>query len=288
MSDAEIARYYDRLNRWNAFARVAGYGGGSERLTVHRALADPAADGRPTTTRLHDILLARLPASVKALPRPRVLDAGCGLGGTMIMLARRLDARVVGITLSSSQAGTARAAIEIAGLRESAEVRVQSYDEPPPGPFDLVVAIESLAHSQAPAGSVSALVGTLTPGGTLVVVDDMPEPEAEGSTDLDAFRRGWQAPVLWTLPQYLTALTALHCETVDVLDLSPDVRPRPLTRIAALEGLNRLVHAVPLDGLRQVMDSHLGGLALERMSRQGVMRYRMLIASRGRERMPGE
>ena len=30
-------------------------------LTVHRALADPRAGGRPTFTRLHDVILERLP-----------------------------------------------------------------------------------------------------------------------------------------------------------------------------------------------------------------------------------
>ena len=55
-----VAGYYDRLLRWNRAARAIGYGGGQSALTVHRALADPRADGRPTFTRLHDIVIGKL------------------------------------------------------------------------------------------------------------------------------------------------------------------------------------------------------------------------------------
>ena len=66
-----VATYYDRLGRWNHVARVFGYGGGRGTLTVHRALVDPSARGRPTFTRLHDVLLEHLPS----LDAPRMLDA---------------------------------------------------------------------------------------------------------------------------------------------------------------------------------------------------------------------
>lgn len=276
MADAGIARYYDRLNRWNETARLVGYGGGRERLTVHRALADPAADGAATTTRLHDLLLSVLPPRTA----PRVLDAGCGLGGTMLMLAERLGADVTGVTLSESQARTARHAIHDAGLDARVRVHVQSYDTPPPGPFDVVIALESLAHSPSPGASVTALVSTLAPAGTLVIVDDMPQAEAGDDPDLARFKHGWRSPVVWRADQYVAHLTALGLTVVEQRDLSGDVRPRPVWRIGVLEALNRLAALWPSAALREVMDSHMGGLALERLSRRGLMRYRLLVARR--------
>ena len=44
--------------------------------------------------------------------------------------------------------------------------------------------------------------------------------------------------------------------------------------------LNRFVHRLAPAGLKQVMDSHMGGLALERLTRAGLVRYRLLIARR--------
>jgi hypothetical protein len=98
MADSLVAAYYDRLTRWNRLARAVGYGGGSATLTVHRGLADPRANGRPTSTRLHDLIVE----TVAVDRSPRVLDAGCGLGGTMLALRERWGGDYTGVTLSGA------------------------------------------------------------------------------------------------------------------------------------------------------------------------------------------
>ncbi|MBS1818257.1 MAG: methyltransferase domain-containing protein [Acidobacteria bacterium] len=273
---SDVATYYDRLGRWNRLARAIGYGGGSPTLTVHRALVDPAAAGRPTYTRLHDILDAQLPPTHE----PRVLDAGCGLGGTMLALAQARDARCVGITLSASQAAAANAAAARMGIADRVHAEVGSYDAPPAGPFDVIVAIESLAHSHDPSRSVAALIPRLASGGYVVVVDDMPEPSAESSADLRRFKAGWQCPVLWPASAYRGAFARHGLALVRDLDLTGSCVPRSMRRIAQLMWLNRLAHLAPFPALRQVMDSHAGGLALERLIRRGDVRYRLLIAQK--------
>jgi SAM-dependent methyltransferase len=276
MPESGSAAYYDRLTRWNTLARVFGYGGGISTLTVHRALADPRAAGRATPTRLHELLFEHLPA----MHAPLVLDAGCGLGGTMIECARRLSGRCVGLTLSASQAAAVAASAARTGLGDRVQAIVRSYDDPPPGPFDLVVAIESLAHSPNPRVSLTALARVLAPRGTIAIVDDMPEPAtAGGGADLRVFKDGWRCPVLWDRAQYATALHELRLHMLAERDLTADCRPRTFHQIDRLETINRLVHRVaPLSSLRAIMDAHHGGLALERLSRAGLVRYRMIIA----------
>jgi SAM-dependent methyltransferase len=282
-----LRSYYEALGRWTTVSRHFGYGGGREHLTIHRALADPAAGGRPTPTRLHDIVLE----AIGPIRGPRVLDAGCGLGGTMIDLHRRVGGIYDGLTLSHAQAATGRRAVEQLGLGGEIRFHVQSYDRPPAGPFDLIVAIESLAHSARPAVSVASLAAVLAPGGRLVIVDDMPEPSATDATrapatgddarDLETFRTGWQCPVLWTASQYGQALAHYGLRLVRDVDLSPSCRPRSLARLRWLERLNRGVRPlVPAAAWRLVLDSYLAGLALERLCRRGVVRYRMLVAER--------
>ena len=62
-------------------------------------------------------------------------------------------------------------------------------------------------------------------------------------------------------------------------DLTKECRPRSLESIARLEWLNRaLRRLIPTSGWRALMDSHDGGLALERLYRSGQVRYRLLIA----------
>lgn len=273
--ERDTASYYDRLSIWTAVARWFGYGGGRATHTVHRALIDPRAEGRPTPTRLHDVLVDALPRLV----RPRVLDAGCGLGGTMIDLAARLEGDCYGVTLSAAQAAAARRAIAAAGLSERVRVLVQSYDEPPRGPFDLIVAIESLAHSADPAASLAALARQLSPGGVMAIVDDM--PAVGDDVDLRTFKRGWRCPVLFTREQYLQAFAALDLELTTDLDLSSSVVPRSLVRIAWLEWMNRAGAVLPIEAWRMMLDSYLAGLSLERLYRRRIVHYRLLLARAG-------
>ncbi len=272
-----LASYYHVLSRWTRVAHLFGYGGGRQMLTVHRALADPAAAGRATATRLHDLLLESLPD----LTHSRVLDAGCGLGGTMIDLAGRTRGSYVGLTLSATQCETGTRAIERVGLSDRVRILVSSYDQPPSGPYDVILAIESLAHSPDPMKSVAALAAVLAPGGTIAIVDDMPEPETAGSPDLDTFKAGWQTPVLWSAADFHAAFNRLGLAATGDRDLSPLYRPRTLQRIRWLERFNRLLRrAVPVATWRALMDSYFGGLALERLYRQRAVRYRLLTARR--------
>jgi SAM-dependent methyltransferase len=278
-SAGALAGYYDRLSRWTASAHRFGYGGGHDKLTVHRALADPRAGGRPTVTRLHDVLLSALPAP----PSGHVLDAGCGLGGTMLDLAGRCSARFTGVTLSEQQAAIGRAAAAKAGLADRIAIEVGSYDSPPPGPFDLAIAIESLAHSPHPEKSIDAIVARLAPGGGLAIVDDMPEPQARGSRDLAWFQSGWHAPVLPGAAE-LKAMLARHgLAIVAERDLTGELQHRTLARIAQLEKLNRVLHRfAPSGGIRELLDSYRGGLSLERLYRFALMRYRLIVAEKRR------
>jgi SAM-dependent methyltransferase len=272
---SDTGRYYDRLSRWTAVARAFGYGGGRSRLTVHRALADPRAGGRPTVTRLHDVLLETLPP----LADKRVLDAGCGLGGTMLDLATRGGGTFTGLTLSEHQARIGRRAVARAKLAARVRIVVQSYDTPPDETSDIVIAIESLAHSPDPLASLHSIGSRLAPGGLLVIVDDLPRAAALGTRDLVAFKTGWRLPVLWTADELLAALRECGFVLAQNRDLTPALRPRDERRIARLEALNRAARrCAPTAGLRAVLDSYHGGLALERLYRNSLMQYRLVVA----------
>jgi SAM-dependent methyltransferase len=274
LDEAATGAYYDRLSRWTALLGRIGYGGGRSSLTAHRALADPRARGRPTFTRLHDVLATALPTPL----RGRVLDAGCGLGGTMLDLAARGTATFVGLTLSEQQAAIGRRAVAAAGLDDRVTIRVASYDSPFEGSFDIAIAIESLAHAADPAATLGRLRDRLAPGGLLVIVDDMPAAEARGTRDLALFQSGWRLPVLLSAAELGAALQRCGLEVAAEHDLTAEVRPRTLARIAQLEALNRVLWRMAPDGLRSVLDSYHGGLALERLYRKGLMSYRLVSA----------
>ena len=278
-----LGAYYDRLARWTGWARGFGYGGGRDALTVHRTLADPRAGGRPTATRLHDLLLDALPSP----PTGAVLDAGCGLGGTMLDLAARSSATFTGLTLSERQAAIGRRAAAQAGFGNRIAIHVASYDSPPDGPFELAIAIESLAHSPNPAASIAAIAARLEPGGCLAIADDVPKPDAAGTRDLDAVQVRLAAPC---------AARRSGPRGGD-RKLRPRGRlgPRPHGRASAAHARGDRTPRSPepsaapnraVGRLRALLDSYRGGLALERLYRHSLMSYRLVVGLPARRKAP--
>ncbi len=78
-------------------------------------------------------------------PGMRVLDIGCGWGGMAIYLAKRLGARVVGITLSERQVAWARERVRREGLEDRVEIRLEDYRETK-GPFERIVSVGMFEH----------------------------------------------------------------------------------------------------------------------------------------------
>lgn len=78
-----VARYYAWLSWFQDLARGVSHDTGQRTFTVHRHLV--ADDGARSGDVLHERLLAALGATADAATPDllEVLDAGCGLGGTM-------------------------------------------------------------------------------------------------------------------------------------------------------------------------------------------------------------
>jgi cyclopropane-fatty-acyl-phospholipid synthase len=100
----------------------------------------------------------------------RLLDVGCGWGSLALRAAARHGTRVVGVTLSSSQADLARRRVAEAGLSDRVEIRLQDYRDVADGPYDAVCSIgmaEHVGRDQLP-GYAGRLLALLRPGGRLL------------------------------------------------------------------------------------------------------------------------
>lgn len=101
----------------------------------------------------------------------KVLDVGCGIGGTSRYLAAKFpEASVTGITLSPNQV---KRGTQLAADRGLSNVEFKVMDalkmEYPDNSFDLVWACESGEHMPDKAAYVAEMVRVLKPGGTLVI-----------------------------------------------------------------------------------------------------------------------
>lgn len=269
-----VQRYYRWLDGLSFYREKRAEGEAVH--PVHRALADPDG-GPPSPLVIHRIMLAGLP-----LPHaPRVLDAGCGYGATMLDLAPRLGGTWTGVTLSPEQALRGNAAIAAARLSARVRVEVRSYDAAPDGPFDLIYGIESLIHSADPAATLAGLARRLAPGGHLLVVDDMPEPDLppEAAERLARFKRFWRCPVAPDRAAWVAALEAAGLKLVGERDLNPLLQVRNMAAVAPrLAELRRKAWLPRLLGLGVRAEAEIGGLLLESLQTEGWVHYRLLVA----------
>lgn len=126
--------------------------------------------GATTLEQAQEAKLELVCAKLELSAGDSVLDVGCGWGAFAIHAAGRHGARVVGITLSPSQAQLARRRVADAGLSDRIDIRVADYREMDGERFDAIASIGMVEHVGESRIDLYArqLAGLLKPGGRLL------------------------------------------------------------------------------------------------------------------------
>lgn len=274
-----VRRYYDRNTA--RFQRL-GEGGAS----IHRAVWAPGvATQEQAFHHVDDALLALLAER----ERPRVVDLGCGVGGSLLYLARqRADLVAEGITISPAQAEVGARLIAEAGLTGRVRVREGDFLAPPDdlADADLACSVEAFVHGPDPAAYFRAAAGVLRPGGLLVLCDDVLTAAGARATGkqqrrLDEFRTGWRIGSLLTTDDItrLAAAAGLGLERDD--DLTPFLRLRRARDRAIGLGI-AATRPLPARLRGDYWWSLAGGGALQHCLAHGLVAYRLLVFRRHR------
>jgi SAM-dependent methyltransferase len=281
-STRQLSALYDALSRFNLLANLVRFGHPRADLTLHKALRIPDEHANAYGEVEQRLYVVDRALEAAALPlAPRVLDAGCGFGGTIFRWHERIGGSYDGLTLSRVQWRVARREARRRGLAAACRFHLRSYDAATEGDYDAVVAIESLIHSPSGERTLANLAGALRPGGKLVLVEDVPHDEAVDDPDFAVVREHWALGRVPTASTYDRALAGHGLRTLHDEDLSALVPTRPPAELAAAEARYRRAHALlPIPAARRVLAAYLGGVAFERLYRRGLMRYRLIVAER--------
>lgn len=112
-------------------------------------------------------------AYVDPKPGERVLDAGCGIGGSSMWLAKTFGVTTVGISLSANELERARKHSTARGLVGQCSFEQQDFIATtfPDESFDIIWAQESSCHTLEKEAFTKEMFRLLKPGGRLVIED---------------------------------------------------------------------------------------------------------------------
>lgn len=152
---ARVAAHYDQLS--DHYVELWGE-------HIHHGYYERGDESRAEAT---DRLLSLLTDELGLAPGDRVLDVGCGVGGSSRVLARRYRCRVTGVTLSSVQARMATAASTIRG--DPGYVVADAAALPLRCCCDAMLAVEVLSHLDDRPAFFAEVGRLLRPGGRLAI-----------------------------------------------------------------------------------------------------------------------
>jgi tocopherol O-methyltransferase len=253
-------------------------------LAMHMGYFDKANKNLRAALKRMNEVIAEL-SEVK--PGDVVLDAGCGVGGSAIYLAKEKACKVVGITLSGFQKKKADQFALQHGVAHNVTFEVQDYESTsfPNETFDVVWAAESVCHSEDASKFANEAYRLLKPNGRLVVADYYKAREPEGSAekkDFEFFLDAVACPKKLESPssfvQKLEMAGFSNCEdknaTHNVLPLIPRLRFLGISSSLVTSVLKFL-------GIRRSKARENGGeavLATIRMFEKGVVEYHLFSA----------
>jgi cyclopropane fatty-acyl-phospholipid synthase-like methyltransferase len=160
----------------------------------------------------------------------RVLDSGCGIGGSAVWLAEHLGASVVGVNINAKQVRHARRLAHRRRLEDRLQFHVADFcaTSLADDSFDVVWALESACYAEDKCAFLAESHRLLKPGGRLIVADGFLRHEDLADDEqriVTRWQRGWAIPGVASVEQFGRWLRATGFGTVGFRDVTRHVVP---------------------------------------------------------------
>ncbi|MEL7121360.1 MAG: methyltransferase domain-containing protein [Bacteroidota bacterium] len=225
-------------------------------------------------------------AGIKA--EDKVLDAGCGLGGSALFLAKNYGCQVIGITLLERHVHQARALAVESQLQHLVQYKKQDYTQTqfPAESFDVIWTNESIVHAADKKAFVKECQRLLKPGGRLIMGEYYWKEERRSEKDqvlLDKWMHAWAIPHLISKEQFISDLKSSGLDLLVFEDITTNIKKSAFRMyygsffMTVLSALYRIYNPK----VRFFADNHYKGLYYQYPAlKKGLWEYRVLLAKK--------
>jgi cyclopropane fatty-acyl-phospholipid synthase-like methyltransferase len=215
----DIADYYDQtLHHYQRWWNL------DENLSVHYGIWDETSRNFQETLANTNKIMAHIAGIEDTM---HILDAGCGVGGSGIFLAKNYNVKVSGITLSKKQLNCAKANAEKLKLNDLLDFRLEDYTKTSyeNNSFDLIWCIESITSATNKSDFAREAYRLLKPGGKLIIADYFNVANGSDKKEyLEKWRKLWSMAPIESLREYQPKFTENGLELIENHDYTNAIR----------------------------------------------------------------
>ena len=189
-------------------------------LAIHYGYWDEKVNSFPESLlRMNEIMIET--AEIKSTDK--VLDAGCGVGGSSIFMATVLGCKVTGITLSERQVQHAKENAAKKNVGGLVDFKAMDYSETdfPDASFDVVWGCESICYADDKEKFIKEAFRLLKPGGRLVVADGFVTDFTNNENPIiSQWADGWQVNYLESPERFQNFMQAAGFTNINYRNIS--------------------------------------------------------------------
>ncbi len=159
----------------------------------------------------------------------KILDAGCGVGGSSLWLAKEKNCRVTAISLNKRQIEKANELVNKFDLSDKVLFEQKDYTNTfyPANSFDVVWAIESVCYADDKSKFLREAYRILKPGGRLIVADFFKSKNLKllDAEQVQQWAHGWAVNDFVTAEEFNVKLKENNFENIKLIDATDAIMP---------------------------------------------------------------